>query len=395
MAGLNDFGGTVKLESVEISGATKEYVIADISFQLVNPSNITITVGDINFDVIMNEFNTKVGRVYVKDAIIAPGANSLKGELHLGEDVTNDKAIGQTFSDYLTSAKIPLTISGSKDSTAIPPLVDAFSSVKLSTEMAGIAGNLIETIAVKGTIIGLLFENKANAVITLKNPLGAPFSITDVDASVTFTPSSGGSKFNVGTIKYTPSPVTTVPAKGSATTGEWPVDLVKGQLLQLIGMVLDSHKVLDVQQNVTVNVGDGYKTSMFYYQDQVPFTISIDGLDLTGLSIPSSLSSNALSQGLTTLSSSMDDSTANNVLRNILSGNTKNVTSSASGSSSATTTTGGGLLGGLLPSKTDSSSSTTAEAKSNPTENSKSETTTAAQATTTTKERAFSLPFGL
>ncbi|KAG1068155.1 hypothetical protein G6F42_026412 [Rhizopus arrhizus] len=223
---------------------------------MTNPSNITITVGDINFDVVMNEFSAVVGRVYVKDAVIPPGGKIYSAEMHLGEKSTNAKAVSQMLGNYLTSAKIPLTIQGSSESTKIAPLGPALNSVKLATEMTGIAGNLISQIAVKGSIIGLLIKNEGSAKITLKNPLNSPFSIKTVDASVVFTPSTGAAPFTVGTIDYDlPSPAT-VPAKGQTTTDEWPVKIVGSgleHLGQMLGLLLDPAKYFDVQQNVTVS----------------------------------------------------------------------------------------------------------------------------------------------
>jgi LEA14-like dessication related protein len=269
-----------------------------LTFSLTNPSNITISVGDINFDVVMNEFNTVIGRVYITNTVIPPGAKTYSAVLHLGEGATNSKAISQTLGDYLTSASVPLTIQGSSQSTTILPLNPALAAVKLSSSMTGIAGNLIDSIAVSGSIIGLIIENKATTSITLRNPLDTPYAIKSIQAAVTFKPTSGAAPFQVGTIDYTlPSPVS-VPAKGSTKTDPWPVSISGSGLnhyIQLLGLLTDPNKYFDVQQNVTVIVGDGYNTQMYYYQDHVPFSITIDGLitfgNIQSQSIPANLSS--------------------------------------------------------------------------------------------------------
>lgn len=349
-----------------------------MTFSLSNPSNITITVGDINFDVIMNEFSAVVGKVYVKDAIIPPGAKTFTAQMHLGEAATNDKAIGQLFSDYLTSASIPLTISGSKTSTTIPPLAPALAAVKLASTMTGIDGKLISGIAVEAGLIGIL-QKKADSKITLRNPLQTPFSINSVEASVTFKPSSGAAPFTVGTINYKlPTPVT-VPAGGTTQTDAWTVS-VDANLLQLLGMIVDPQKYFDVTQNVTVTVGGsgGYNTQMYYYQDHVPFTISVAGLPPIGIS-PQSLSKMSLPSNITSIT---DVAELEKLLSQLLSGQTPTSalpsssiavsgSSIPSGSVSATSTTG--------PSATttaDVSTATTTKAAETSAQPTKTETTT-------------------
>ncbi|KAI8890227.1 hypothetical protein K501DRAFT_169158 [Backusella circina FSU 941] len=370
LAGLNNFGGKVEIISLNVTGGTPEYIILDLVYQITNPSNLTITVGDINFDVMCTELNTVAGRVYSTDVVIPPGPKSFAGKIHLGEGVTDSKVIPLMLSDYLTAAQVPLVIAGTQQSTEIVPLQGGLSGVRLNTVMSGIQANLIESIGVQGTLIGLMFENKAKSVITLRNPLQADYAIKKVEASVTFRPSSGASPFIVGTINYDlPTPIS-VPAGGTAKTEPWPVDLTKGQLLQLIGMLVDGNKVLDVTQNVTVTVGDGYESQMYYYQDKAPFTIAIDGLDLTGLGqLPPALKSLTLPSNITADTPASD---INNVLRSVLSGGSSSSDSAASSSSAS-------ALSG------DASAQSTATTT---TDNSEATTTTAASSETT----AFKLP---
>lgn len=357
-----------------------------MTFELTNPSNITIIVGDINFDVLFNEQNVVVGRVYVKDAVIPPGAKTFSAQMHLGEKVTNSKAIGQIFSNYLTNALTPLTIVGSEESTKIAPLVPALASVKLASEMKGIQANLIKQIAVKGSLIGLMIKKEATCIISLQNPMDAPFAITEIKASVKFNPSSGGEPFDVATIDYKlPSP-TTVPAKGSSATEEWPVKIV-GNLAQLLGLLLDPNKYYDVQQNVTVTVGDGYSAQMFYYQNKVPFTLQIDNLPPIGIKADS-LSSMSLPSNLTSIT---DHTELENIIKNILSG--KKPESSSAAAPAATSD-----KASPSPAKSEANEekpTTTAanEEKPTPTEDTSTKESTPSEETTTSKAPRFELPF--
>ncbi|KAI7900771.1 uncharacterized protein BX663DRAFT_438815 [Cokeromyces recurvatus] len=336
--GFNNFGGKITILSIDVIDGTPEYTLINLKFSLYNPSNITITLGDINFDVIMNECNAVVGQVYVKDTVIPPGSKIFNAQMHLGENSTNDKTIGQLFSNFLTSAITPLTIAGSSDSTAIVPLQSALSSVKLSTELDGIAANLISHVAVKGSIIGLIIKKEAESVITLQNPLNVPFSIKSIQASVVFHPSSGASSFTVGTIDYNLTSLSTVPAKDSATTNEWPVAIIGSgveHFMQLIELLLDPNKYFDVEQNITVIVGNnGYETQMYYYQNKVPFSIQIDNLPPIVITT-NSLSNLSLPSNITSIT---DQNVLEQMVKNILAGNV-NESASKAGSTITTSST--------------------------------------------------------
>ncbi|CAO3687497.1 unnamed protein product [Rhizopus microsporus] len=364
LAGFNNFGGKLTIDSLAVSGATSEYVIVDLVVSFNNPSNTTIVVGDINFDIVMKEFNGVIGKTYMKDVTIPPGTKSYPCVMHMGEGSVNLKALAQAFGDYLTGASVPLTVQGTQTSTEIAPLKDSLASVHLDTVMSGIQANLIKQVAVEGSFIGIALQNKATSKITLQNPLGASYKITKVNAAVTFKPSNGSPPFKVGTIDYDVANPTTVPGHGSATTDSWPVNIDKGDnflhhLLQMLGMMLDPNKYFDITQNVTVIMGDGFPAQMYYYQDKVPFSISIDGLppigitanDLANIKIPDSL------QSMT------DPTQIMQVMSNILSG--KPLVSSAAPSSIASTTT-------------------SSAASSSPSTGSSSEATTTGQPGTTT-----------
>ncbi|KAG0746078.1 hypothetical protein G6F33_006884 [Rhizopus arrhizus] len=278
--GFNDFGGVSQIQSLKVVGGTSNYILIDLSVQLSNPSNITITVGDINFDVVMPEFsNAVIGKVYLTNTVIPPGAKNYDITMHLGEGATNTAAVMQVLSDYLTAATVPMMIVGSPSSTKIAPLAPALASVKLASSMTGIKGGLVTNINVTSDAVAVA-DGKAQAVITLYNPLDTPFQVTEVHAAVTHYGRCGpirGQQVAVGSIDYVlPSPLT-VPAKSSIQTPEWPVTV--SSLDTAINVMMDSINLYNVTQNVTVTVGDGYQAkNMYYYQDNVPYSLWVSGL---------------------------------------------------------------------------------------------------------------------
>ncbi|KAG0792916.1 hypothetical protein G6F16_005541 [Rhizopus arrhizus] len=413
LAGFNNFGGKLNIDSLVVSGATKDYITVDLVVSFVNPSNITLVMGDANFDIIVKELNGFIGKTYMKDVIVPPGNKSYPCVLHMGEGSVNSKAISLALADYMTGANVPLTVAGSTSSTNIVPLQNGLSTVRLDTTMYGINANLIKQVAVSGTLLGLVFENKASAAITLQNPLGASFKITKVNAAVTFTPSSGGSPFKVGSINYDVSNPTTIPGHGSAQTDPWPVTLDKGSnpishLLQMLGMLLDPNKYFYVEQNVTVVMGDGYAAEMYYYQDKVPFSISIDGLppigitasDLSKISIPSNISMSDPAQLMGFLShilsgkplasaAASSSIPASSVASSISSTTSATVTSEPSSSPASSPTTTSAETTTDAPKTTDTTHEVTNEATHSTTTTEAAQTTkTEAAHTTTESEKA-------
>lgn len=138
--GFANFGGKTSIISLSVTGGTKDYAIISTVVAFNNPSQITITVGDINFSAKAPD-GTIVGKVFIKGVAIKPGVNQYNAEMHLAGPTA---VIGQIFSAYLQNVpQIPLTIIGTKDSTTIEPLQTAFSTVSLSTAFAGFQANLI------------------------------------------------------------------------------------------------------------------------------------------------------------------------------------------------------------------------------------------------------------
>ncbi|ORZ09924.1 hypothetical protein BCR42DRAFT_462600 [Absidia repens] len=270
MAGFNNFNGKTEIKELTVTGGTKDYTIVSTVIAFTNPSQITITVGDINFASKMVEDGSVVGAVFMKDTVIKPGVNQMNAEFHLAGETA---AIGHLFSCYMTAAKVPLTIFGTDKSTEIPSLKSAFKTVSLSTEMTGIASNMVAGVKVSVTI-GDLITKKAKSDVTLQNPLKTPYVLTGLKADVFFDGKNG--PFKVGHIDSI-SESCTVPPGGSTQCSTWDVSM-DANLGQLLELVFAKDKSLNLQQNITTTIGgpDGYLSSFYYYQDKVATSLDVD-----------------------------------------------------------------------------------------------------------------------
>lgn len=261
--------------SLNITGSTASYVIVDLTVQLNNPSDTTITVGDINFDVLMPAYNNaRVGVVYMAGVIIPPGAKTYVATMHLGEMATSAEAVGAMFTNYMTGVTVPLVIAGTERSTNIVPLSLALSSLQLASAAPGTQTKLITEVYVTGELDELT-QGIAKTKITLNNPLDTSITIIKINAvskknivctawSKTFVGYQ-----TIGTIDYIlPQPLT-IPARATVQTDFIPLTL-PGIVEGMQSILGDRH--IDVDQHAEVIVGDGFHiTDMYYFQKNVDF----------------------------------------------------------------------------------------------------------------------------
>ncbi|KAI8378360.1 hypothetical protein BD560DRAFT_348571 [Blakeslea trispora] len=282
LAGFNSFGGTARIIDLKVTGGAPTYLLVSLVVELNNPSNITITVGDINFDVLVPVMNNAViGKVYMKDTVIKPGAQHYNAEMHLAEGATSLEVISKVLTGYLTSATVPLTIAGTPSSTKIAPLQPGLAALKLSSTMTGINGGLIKKISVNGDLIEAL-GGVVYADVELYNPLDTPFKIKHIYAETKKTVrctmmGTQGQYITIGVIDHELPEALTVPAKGSATGSRWPVHI--SDPIGVLSTIYDQYNYYNVTQNASIVVGDGFAASnFFYYQNEVPYSMSIPGL---------------------------------------------------------------------------------------------------------------------
>ncbi|KAI8149166.1 hypothetical protein BJV82DRAFT_209280 [Fennellomyces sp. T-0311] len=281
LAGFNNFGGKTEILSLYVTGGTKEYIIVSLRISMTNPSQITITLGDMLLDVYMNEFNAKVGDVTIKDATIVPGTNEMDAEMHMYSE--NHQALGQLLSNYMTAAKVPLTVKGTEKSTDIASLKDGLATVNLGTTMTGISDKLVVTTLVYAGL-DAIFGGKADTEVTLFNPLKTSFTLLGLKAHIKAPKATGGT-FDVGDIDYTLENPLTVAAGEQGTTSKIPVNLNMEALLDIVGLLLNPDPKIDITQNATILVGgsDGFAGQLYYYQDGVGTSFKLDFEDLLGI----------------------------------------------------------------------------------------------------------------
>ncbi|CAO3592899.1 unnamed protein product [Absidia cylindrospora] len=270
MAGFANFGGKTTIVSLSVTGGTKDYAIISTVVEFSNPSQITITVGDINFSAKAPD-GTIVGQVFIKSAIIKPGVNQYNAEMHLAGPTA---VIGQIFSAYLQNVpQIPLTIIGTKESTTIEPLQGALSTVSLATSFAGFQANLIAGVKVSVTLADVIAK-KAKATVTLQNPLATAYTLTALQSKVSFPKDTGA--IQVGHVDSIAAPCTVPP--GQQVTCEPMQVILDAGIGELLGIITAKDKSMDMTQTISCAVGgpDGYPATFVYTQLKVATELDVD-----------------------------------------------------------------------------------------------------------------------
>ena len=153
--GINSFERTAGLGNVSITGSGgsggNQFINADLTTTLQNPSNISLQTNDLSLIVFYED--VKIGRAAINVCSLAsknqrgfnsdlqtfylvPGENTIPAEFHYEPDNANDTTAQSFLGKFIqTGDKLPLTISGDSSSSPYPSLVQALEGVSLSTSL--------------------------------------------------------------------------------------------------------------------------------------------------------------------------------------------------------------------------------------------------------------------
>jgi hypothetical protein len=227
---------------------------------LNNPSQITITAGDLNFNVVMDQTSQVVGFVTLPNAIIKPGNNTMSAKMKMTS--TDLYSLSTMLTSYLTGKVTPLTVKGTANSTRIIPLQPGLSQVTLKTSLRGIPASLVDS-----TVMDVSNLLSPKVAVNFNNPLDTSYTVEQVSADVYANIDSTYKK--MGTISAALSPAVTVPAKGKIQSQYMPLEIADLLFaIKFLGLPADQ-KIVDVLQNVTIVVGESFHGAMYYEQKNV------------------------------------------------------------------------------------------------------------------------------
>lgn len=297
LTGINSFGHVTEFLNVDVNGGTPEYVRISLLTSLNNPSNLTISTANVNFDVHVNSPDGPIaGQAYISALELKPGANLEVTEFRYNNNV--DAGAKVLFSQFLEGITTTLYIRGSPTSTKVEHLLPGLEGIVLLANLAGVPGpKLVQSVTSTINILSALTgEVQATVDFVVGNPLNTSLDITQVAGVALYSgssnPSYDGKKLGDFSVSYSDgafvapgqSITTKNPASPTIQLLDLPPLLV---LLTLVQADADGLYVLaDLSLTNTAKVGGtgGFEVSdLLYSQSGVKVRVS---LSLLGIVIP-------------------------------------------------------------------------------------------------------------
>ncbi|KAH9961311.1 hypothetical protein BC827DRAFT_1260505 [Russula dissimulans] len=270
LSGINSFGHAAGLSNVKITGSGgsggNQYINADLTTALHNPSNISLQTNDLSLAVFYKD--VKIGRAAIDVSSFT------QSEFHYQPDNANDTTAQSFLTEFIqTGDTLPLSIKGDLSSSPYLSLVPALEGVSVSASLAGLAAPPIITHINAYIPLSVLVDNLIFVDFDITNPFDTNMHITfaQVDAGV------DGETYAHFDQTFPSFPV---PARGTANSGKFGnVLLTKGSVDSLLIIPLGH---LDVFAVATVMIGDrGYTIPWLHLtQLNVPTKYDLAGLSL-------------------------------------------------------------------------------------------------------------------
>lgn len=169
------------VNGVDVIGGTSDALQLSINVTMDNPSDFSITTGDVSFAFLAS--GTQLGQVMLSNLKLNRGSNSVSAASTFDP---KSSSVGQNLlSSFVMGQNNEVMISGYDGSTAIQSLATAFSAITLTTTLPGLTSSLVQ-----GSKLTVNEDSATTGVVTVQvsiaNPFTAGLSITSVKSAVTY-----------------------------------------------------------------------------------------------------------------------------------------------------------------------------------------------------------------
>ncbi|KAL1735691.1 hypothetical protein EV714DRAFT_280260 [Schizophyllum commune] len=177
LRGLNDM---VKINSVDVTGGTKDAIVLDIDVTINNPSNLWLNVDDLNLALFRS--GSPMGTTLLPNLTLNMGENNVAATGYFQAN-DNDESL-QTLNDFVGKRDVVLSIGGYDDSTQVHSLARAFRTLSIDTTLPALTSDLLATAALKVPSTIGQSDNISQVTVDLANPFSADLRITSVASSI-------------------------------------------------------------------------------------------------------------------------------------------------------------------------------------------------------------------
>ncbi|CAD6924941.1 unnamed protein product [Tilletia controversa] len=181
--GLRGLEGLTKfptvINSVDVTGGTKDALQLNVNTSLVNPSNLNLSVGDTTF-LLFNQ--VLLGNVTLPDLNLAIGTNTVIGQANF--DPNRDPIGVETLNRFVSGVSTQLNITGFNGSSPIASLAPVLGGLSLNASLPGLKDSLVQYANLTVLDTTGIVNNIAQTRVGLNNPFSAPLTITRIASNV-------------------------------------------------------------------------------------------------------------------------------------------------------------------------------------------------------------------
>jgi hypothetical protein len=174
----------VTVSDLDVNHGFPDFLLIKVDGTLFNPSNLTIGVGDVAFNL---EFQDQtLGTANIDNLVITPGDMRPAIDVHFapqGNAVNTGRVL---LEDFLQGVNVDTVIAGSTSATNIQSLKDALSQIHLSpVTIPALNRTLIKSVSLTFPT-NIVDTGVATTSFTLSNPFTASINLLRVSASASF-----------------------------------------------------------------------------------------------------------------------------------------------------------------------------------------------------------------
>jgi hypothetical protein len=170
-----------EINSVDMTGGTQDALQLDIGVTMGNPSDFSMSVGDVTFAMFSG--SSKVGTVTLNNLVLKRGSNTVIAKANFDPKSSQD---GQTMlSSFVMGQNSSTSIGGFEESTQVASLVKALGAIKIDTTLPGLKSPLIQNGALT-VLTDSVQTSIVHVSVSIANPFTAGLAITKVKSAATY-----------------------------------------------------------------------------------------------------------------------------------------------------------------------------------------------------------------
>ncbi|KAK0546638.1 hypothetical protein OC846_005187, partial [Tilletia horrida] len=167
------------INSVDVTGGTRDALQLNVNTSLVNPSNLNLSVGSTTF----NLYNqVLLGNVTLPNLNLAIGTNTVIGQSNF--DPNRDPIGIETLNRFVSGQNTQLNITGFNGSSNIASLDPTLGGLRLNATLPGLKATLVQYANLTVLPTTGITNDIAETRVGLNNPFTAPLEITRIVSNV-------------------------------------------------------------------------------------------------------------------------------------------------------------------------------------------------------------------